>query len=244
MNKTFFTFFKFILKRKIIIGLLIFISLIIYFCFNYIRWFFLKNSLPTKSEINLVSKENDAFYNFEIYECNRNFDDKIVEKINNLFTDKLLIVEIPKKIFQFNSLITNPIGEDKIHENASFYFNTVLFDIDFTPLTKLVNEGVEIPGVKTKNHIVINKKGQISFSSRVNNKKYTDIIDVATLKNSVRSSMKKLNYFAFLGFKKDSLIYISSFNNSLIYWKDIEKVMKLKKLQFVFQLDGGTSLVY
>ena len=76
--------------------------------------------------------------------------------------------------------------------------------------------------------------------SNLSNKKYKDIIDATTLKNSVDSSIKTLNYFAFLGFKKDTLIYVSSYRNSLICWNDIEQVMKLKKMQFVFQLDGGT----
>jgi hypothetical protein len=244
VNKSFFKFFNFTLKRKIILCLLIFISIILYFSFNYIRWYFFKKDQPFNSEITLLSKENDSIFNFEIYDCNRSFNNKKIETINNLFKDKLLVVEIPKKGLSFNSVVTNPIGQDEIHHDASFYFNTVLFDIDFTPMSNLVNQGKVILGVKTKNHIVINKKGEISFSTHLSNKKYKDIIDANTIKNKVKSNMKTLNYFAFLGFKKDSLIYISSYRNSLICWKDIEKIMKLKKLQFVFQLDGGTSLVY
>ena len=218
--------------------------IILYFSFNYIRWYFFKNDLPSNSEITFLSKEKDAVFNVEIYDCKRSFENKKIETINNLFNDKLLVVEIPKKGLSFNSVVTDPIGQDKIHQDASFYFNTVLFDDDFTPCTQLVNEGEVIPGKQKKDHILINSKGEISFSSQLSNNKYKDIIDATTLKNSVDSSIKTLNYFAFLGFKKDTLIYISSYRNSLICWKDIEQVMKLKKLQFVFQLDGGTSLVY
>jgi hypothetical protein len=241
MNKS---IFKFTLKRKIIFCLIILSFIILYFSFNYIRWYSFKNDQPSNSEISLVSKEKDAIFNVEIYDCKRSFENKKIETINNLFNDKLLVVEIPKKGLSFNSVVTDPIDQDKIHQDASFYFNTVLFDIDFTPCTQLVNEGEVITGKQKKDHILINSKGEISFSNQLSNKKYKDIIDATTLKNSVSSSMKTLNYFAFLGFKKDALIYISSYRNSLICWKDIEQVMKLKKLQFVFQLDGGTSLVY
>lgn len=236
--------FKFLYRHKFKILTLIFISIVVYCTMNYIRWYFFKNDQPSNSEITLVSTEKDSIFNFEIYDCNRSFENKKIETINNLFNDKLLVVEIPKKGLSFNSVVTDPIGQDEIRQDASFYFNTVLFDIDFTPMKKLLNEGVEISGVKTKDHIVINKKGEISFSTQLSNKKYKDIIYATSLKNSVSSSLKTLNYFAFLGFKKDSLIYISSYRNSLICWKDIEQIMKLKKLQFVFQLDGGTSLVY
>jgi hypothetical protein len=241
MNKS---IFKFTLKRKIIFCLIILSFIILYFSFNYIRWYSFKNDQPSNSEISLVSKEKDAIFNVEIYDCKRSFENKKIETINNLFNDKLLVVEIPKKGLSFNSVVTNPIGQDKIHQDASFYFNTVLFDDDFTPCTQLVNEGEVIPGEQKKDHILINSKGEISCSNQIGNNKYKDIIDATTLKNSVDSSMKTLNYFAFLGFKKDTLIFISSCENSLICWKDIEQVMKLKKLQFVFQLDGGTSLVY
>ena len=236
--------FKFIYRHKFKILTLIFISIVVYYTMNYIRLNFFENDLPSNSEITLVSKEKDAVFNVEIYDCNRSFENKKTGTINNLFNDNLLVVEIPKKGLSFNGVVTDPIGQDKIHQDASFYFNTVLFDDDFTPCTQLVNEGEVIPGEQKKNHILINSKGEISFSNQIGNKKYKDIIDATTLKNSVDSRIKKLNYFAFLGFKKDTLIYISSYRNSLICWKDIEQVMKLKKLQFVFQLDGGTSLVY
>ena len=235
---------KFLYIHKFKILTLIFISIVVYCTMNYIRWYFFKNDQPSNSEITLVSKEKDSIFNFEIYDCNRSFENKKIETINNLFNDKLLVVEILKKGLSFNSVVTDPIGQDKIRQDASFYFNTVLFDDDFTPCTQLVNEGEVIPGEQKKDHILINSKGQISFSNQIGNNKYKDIIDATTLKNRVDSSMKTLNYFAFLGFNKDTLIYVSSYRNSLICWKDIEQVMKLKKLQFVFQLDGGTSLVY
>ena len=236
--------FKFIYRHKFKILTLIFISIVVYYTMNYIRWYFFKNDQPSNSEITLASKEKDAVFNVEIYDCSRSFENKKIETINNLFNDKLLVVEIPKKGLSFNSVVKDPIGQDKIPQDASFYFNTVLFHFDFTPCTQLVNEGEVIPGEQKKDHILINSKGEISFSTQIGNKKYKDIIDATTLKNSVSTSMKTLNYFAFLGFNKDTLIYVSSYRNSLICWKDIEQIMKLKKLQFVFQLDGGTSLVY
>jgi hypothetical protein len=237
------------MKKSIVILLpLLIVSIGIFSFRNHIRLYICKYYKVKTSNVELISSTDEGQFSVDVYNIKRTFYGRAITRVNDLFSDQILVVKIPLGNHRLNNLILKPVGNDVISSNADFYFNTLFFMEDYKPMKGLISNKEQIGNkAPKKTRMGIDSKGNITIFNNGGNSKYKDVLQAPfTFKTTskVKNNFNTVNFRQFISIKDNKLVYISSNGNSLIAWKDVQSVLVQLDISQVIALDGGASFDY
>jgi hypothetical protein len=215
---------------------------------NYPRLYILRSHRIINSVLSDPLERDEGIFNVSIFPVKRRISNRYLNQLNRLYSDKIMVVEIPVDKFRLKNLILKPKGKDTISGNSDFYFNTLFFTEDFNPTTGMIYESSQIGRSKpVKTRIGISEKGVLTIVRDGENMFFKNVLQspfVLTPRSNVKNNLKTLNYRHFISLKNGKLFYISGYKNSLVCWEDVRLLMRKNNLTYVIALDGGKSLHY
>lgn len=214
---------------------------------NHIRQQICANFSVSQSSLTLEEEYNEGIFNVEIYNTHRTFKNKWIARYNYFFDDELMVVYLPIDRFKFRNLVLKPMGNDNFSEEAVFRFNTLFFDEDFNATTGIIDDDELVSDVSPKrNRLAITEEGELVNSAELRNSRFNDVLQAPhtySILNSAKG-FRSLHYRQFIAIQNGQLIFIAGNGNSLISWRDVQSLMKIKGIDKVIALDGGASVDY
>jgi hypothetical protein len=235
-------------KRKVLV---IFLGLIVWGVFsfrNHLRLLILKEIPVNQSEVTHYKNIDETYFYLDLYTCNRSYKNSWARIYNSMFSDKIAVFQIPLNNYIFNNLVLEPIGSDEISADANLYFNTVIFYPNFIAKKGIIDDQHLVNNNQPYGkRIGIDKNGRLTIFTQGRNSAFEDVFQSPislNISSPGEINMREVNYRQFISIKKNKLLFIAGFNNSLISWIDVKALMPKLGLTSIIALDGGASVEY